>query len=450
MEKMNKVKLVISTAMMKILLLSSVTLAGLATVSSAQAQSTNTVDSEGVYISRRPHSAGVSLGGKAHVVYSQAGMDVYVRSFDSGTWGAPKRIRDNNYFSTNDYHNYPTMIRAPNGKLIVFYFQHDSRAFQLTSPNVDSTSGTWAHKEILPVAEKPGYPTAVTAGNTIYLFYRHKVQEVYRTIKMVKSTDNGATWSSPKTVIDTGNVQAGNFDEIYLNDIAYEQARFGHPERLRMTFHLAGGSYHNQMAKNVHMVYMHTSDDKWRTVAGNTLGFVIDQGDFNNAASKKLLVREVLPTSAVPFPVSQRMAAHHQKDDNDRPLVAYLHRSGSSIVNSSSRWNGSNWVHSSITNDAGWIVNDTQFVSTSKVGVLLSNNATGNFRFYDTSDGGDTWTLKWQRDFSSQFAGGADRFSNGVALGSKSSQIDFLVQSFHHATRRSNYNGDWRTFAIRH
>ncbi|MHC4403334.1 MAG: hypothetical protein ACYTG0_27060, partial [Planctomycetota bacterium] len=44
--------------------------------------------------------------------------------------------------------------------------------------------------------------------------------------RMVKSTDNGKTWSEPITLIDSGHKQKEKYDEVYAHGFSVEKGGF--------------------------------------------------------------------------------------------------------------------------------------------------------------------------------------------------------------------------------
>lgn len=429
---------------------------------------TSTVTNDAPYQSRRPLGGAEVYGSdpKTVLTYSGDNMSVYVREYDEGTssWSAQKKIYTNFYDYPNAYHNYPTIIRAPNGRLLVFYFYHDQEGFQLSAPFTNSIDGVWSRKQILDTSERPGYPMPVVAGNDIYLFYRHKVNNVYRTTRYIKSSDNGQSWSSPVTAIDTQNRDgtggAGGFNEIYHNDIAFETGRAGHPDRLRMSFHLAGDGGHNARSRGVYFGYFNLDDETWESPDGTYLGSVLDYGDlFSRAAATKLLVDPAMPTSSDNKPVNSIMPTQKIYSSSDQPIIGYNINGGGTAPGNDTKpytatfTNGSWQINGFGSGLDNWELKELQKVNGSVIGAVLVKHDQNKIRFYETSNAGAGWSLRWEKNVASEMINGADWINTVTAIGSVDKRLDLYVTTadFSERTTKSRYNdARWRVFTINH
>ena len=134
------------------------------------------------------------------------------------------------------------------------------------SPEPGSIKGTWSSQELWDGELQPSYPTMLRVGNSLYVFIRRKVESVHRRWQFSKSTDSGETWSEPRTILDTEELedgqsgyQAEGFDEVYsVGRKYYDEAN----HRIPIAWHLAGDGSHNKYNKNMYVAYLNTEDDK--------------------------------------------------------------------------------------------------------------------------------------------------------------------------------------------
>jgi hypothetical protein len=232
---------------------------------------------------QRPMATGLydEVADKTFIVWNGPEMDIYVRTYDhsTSTWGGEAKIADLDMIGKWDYHNYPAMILAPNGKLQVYYNRHSKKAFMLEAPNTHSIDGQWSFKEISN--DLNCYPMPVVADDDIYFFYskNNQVSYPYRTFRYIKSTDNGVTWSNPVTVIDSGKNDSNKFDEVYAKQVKYDAVN----NRLYMTWQMAGGEYgHNKQSKDLHMAYLNLNNNKMYGIGDIGCGNIVNYSDFAN------------------------------------------------------------------------------------------------------------------------------------------------------------------------
>src|SRR5207245_7434092 len=96
--------------------------------------------------------------------------DNYVQAFDhaAGTWSDPVPVADGGA----DSHNYPTMVQADDGRLLVFRGMHNTELRVAVSPNPHSAEGDWDDR-LITEGVAATYPMPVkTANGDIYVFFR--------------------------------------------------------------------------------------------------------------------------------------------------------------------------------------------------------------------------------------------------------------------------------------
>src|SRR5438105_4859846 len=130
---------------------------------------------------RRPVAGGVydAVAHRTFISWGGVHEDNYVQAYDhrTGTWSAPVKVGD----GLDDSHNYPTMVQAPDGHLLVFHNLHNTQLFVARSPKPHSIDGTWTEQAI---AEGDGatYPMPfVTDNGTVFVFIRETVRDLDHT-----------------------------------------------------------------------------------------------------------------------------------------------------------------------------------------------------------------------------------------------------------------------------
>jgi hypothetical protein len=257
----------------------------------AAAVSLSQIEGNGAYHARRSFGAGLydSVSNKTFINYSGPQMDVYVKAYNHSTssWEPAVKVADWNDSSTYAYHDYGTMVMLPDGKLGILIFNHSSAAYLLKAPNAHSMDGVWTKTQIN--ADKTAYPMPAVVGNTVYLLYSKNDNQSYpyRTYRMTKSTDSGATWSTPVSIIDSGKT-ADKFNEVYSNGV------YIHGDKIYMTWSMAGGpGGHNHSSRHLYVAYLNTADGNMYSASGTNLGAKVD-----NAELADCLVYDALPVTS--------------------------------------------------------------------------------------------------------------------------------------------------------
>jgi len=190
---------------------------------------------------RRPVGGGVHdpRAGKTFISWGGFQEDNYVQEYDHRrhTWSAPMRVAGGD----NDSHNYPTLIQADDGHLLVFRGLHNRELWVARSPRPHSIEGTWTDT-IIPEGLGATYPMPVkTSDGTIFVFIRETAGDFdpnyptdTRPMKYVRSVDNGLTWQSSAAL--TGDRwciaplnRPDNMNEIYIGQLRHEPATPAHP-----------------------------------------------------------------------------------------------------------------------------------------------------------------------------------------------------------------------------
>jgi len=150
-----------------------------------------------------------------------------------------------------DDHNNPSITVLPDGKLMALYSKHiaGARFFQRTSlVQQPSTNADWGPEVIIPMPANNTYANTYRLSgesNAIYNFSRCINFNPTLTI----STNNGATWGSPRQLVGTGSGNTRPYPRYCSNgtdriDLIYTD---GHPRDVENSvyhmFYRAGGLY---------------------------------------------------------------------------------------------------------------------------------------------------------------------------------------------------------------
>lgn len=143
-----------------------------------------------------------------------------------------------------DYHNYANLVKTPDGEKTIFFARHTKEMFMLKSPN-------W--EKVIISKDFTCYPSPVVVGDDIYVFYsRHDnmangnmVNGIkmypYRSLRYIKSSDSGKTWSKAIKMMDSAKQSPREIDEVYLCGCNYYEKNSLHPNRIQLDWTMWGG-----------------------------------------------------------------------------------------------------------------------------------------------------------------------------------------------------------------
>jgi hypothetical protein len=296
---------------------------------------------------------------KTFVCWMGKNSDSYVQAYDhrTGAWSLPKRVGG----SFPDPHNYPNIVQADDGRLLVFHGSHNSGQQLATAPTPHSIDGEWTDRE-MPEAPGSTYPMPVKAANgDIFVFFRETTRDVFpddptkfsddRPIQYIVSTDDGRTWKTSKELTGKpfilGSVgRPDNMNEVYLGQIRATPRQGRTPERFHMVWTLAGGGPgvhdHDRYHRNLYYAYFQPSNRHFYSVTGADLGTDLDGDEMEN--STKALHTELVRAK----PLSRDIGYTHlvRLLPSGRPVLVFNRQEGDTTVITSARWMGRYWVFS--------------------------------------------------------------------------------------------------------
>ncbi len=337
--------------------------------------------------------------------------DIYGREYDhsNGTWypalnESPKKIME---FTRDpaDRHNYPAVIVLTDGHILVFQSDHleDSDGYALMlykSPNPGTITGAWSER-ILWTENQATYPTAVGADNSIYLFIRRKRESVWRVWQYSKSVDYGETWSEPKTIIDTEdlNDRMSSYQPAGLDEIYSIAKKFYDPinHRIPITWNLAGDEKHNKYNKNLYMAYLNTKDDLMYSPNGSKLGEFVNLAEMDHPDTKCLIEETEKQSAKYTPPLVDNIHHANVTDDGDFFVTYNLKSKVSNRQQIKyARWTGTTW-DIGIIEDREITGDQYRYGSVQKFGsddfrISVIDEANNRVRIIETTDAGETWT----------------------------------------------------------
>jgi hypothetical protein len=405
-------------------------------VPGASAATIDTVTTQSIYGCLRTNGAAVydSTVNKTFVTYSGTNQDIYVKAHDhaTGTWSAATKVATLNVTHSNAYHDYPVLRQLSDGRLVIFQATHTASLQMYTAPAPRSITGTWSNRRIS--TDRPTYPEPIIIGSTIHLFYSQNtdLSWPYRIFRVIKSTNNGQTWSAPQTIIDSGR-SADKYSEVYAFGV-YER-----DGRIYITWSQHGGPIgHNGGGKNIYVAYFNTADSTMRTVSGANLGTGITSGELAQATvvttnPNDLPAGKTLPEEnpvAVPMADGTVILGYGVHTANSRRIVLARYANGA-------------WTNTTIDS------------STSLFKDIVASGDAVEF-VYATADSKRLIAKRWSPtagqaavfDVAVPFSGGADTvfYANFVE---KRGGISVIASTIHYATRKDVHTGRWPIFAIR-
>lgn len=392
---------------------------------------------------------------RTFITWNGPNMDPYVQAYNHATsqWETAVKIGNWNDGSTYAYHDYSTLFMMPNGKPAVIQFDHSTSASLFIAPNANSISGTWTRSTIS--TDRTAYPMPVVVGSTIYLFYSRNddINWPYRTYRVIKSTDNGATWENVSTpgstastvVLDTGKT-SDKFNEIY----AYSFYVSG--SKIYITFALQGGAVHNERGKNLYAIYFDTSNNQIYSVTGTPLGTTVTQSEFDNC----IVVTSLPPTTGTADELHPITYSQFFMTEQGMPFIGYgetikgvgKYIRYAKLVNNS-------WVTGTVASGTAEFNDMTrsgddefEFVYTDD---FVPGSPTAGVTQYliasRVNNAGASVTPLYSLDVN--FGGtNANRIVNANFVTSRQN-IRVVGTMVHDATKMTDYTGRWPVFAVR-
>ena len=129
---------------------------------------------------RRPVAGGVCdpVAGRTFLSWAGRNEDTYVQSYDhaTGAFSAPLLVLS----GRGDTHNYPTMVQAADGHLLIFVGMHNVELVMARSARPHAIDGAWTVRTI-PEGRAASYPMPFRATNgDLFVFFRETTHRIGR------------------------------------------------------------------------------------------------------------------------------------------------------------------------------------------------------------------------------------------------------------------------------
>jgi BNR repeat-containing family member len=351
---------------------------------------------------RRPVAGGVydADAKKTFICWGGKNEDTYVQAYDhgAGTWSKPAKVMSGG----GDSHNYPTMVQANDGRVLIFVGTHNDQLVMARSAQPHAITGTWTVK---PVKEGPAasYPMPLkTANGDIFVFYRETTQEIQssaptdtRPMLYVRSTDNGVTWKSSKTLTGKpfafgATKRSDHLNEVYMGQLRLEPATAGRPERLHLLWTIAGGGpskhTHDAYHKDIYYATFDPATLNFRTVTGEDLGPQLDDAEYDKT---RVLTTALAKPGGLKSPDYIQLVGW-LPDGN--PFLVWITSDTKALLhNTAAVWTGSAWQTKEVA--TGLRTRDMEQIGPTTWRVYANREGTPNIETY-LLESGQTWTTE--------------------------------------------------------
>lgn len=300
---------------------------------------------------RRPVAGGLYDRHARATFISWGGVneDSYVQAYDhrTGTWSAPTFVVG----GRGDSHNYPTMVQAADGHVLIVVGMHNGETVVARSPRPHSVEGPWT-STVVPAGAASSYPMPFrTARGDLFVFFRETTRTLdpsvpsdTRPILYMRSRDNGRTWQS-STELTGDRFALGSTDRPdNLNEIYMGQLRLtGRPDRVHLVWTLAGGGpgqhVHDFYHKDIHYATFDPNTLRFHDARGADLGTQLDDADQEQRC--KVAVTPLVRPAGLRAPDYIQLVGTVL---NGRPFVMWFSADDTGLFhNFASVWTGRGW-----------------------------------------------------------------------------------------------------------
>ncbi len=394
------------------------------------------IASDATYGCRRPHGYGVydPVADKTFVCWNGPGMSVMGRSYDhaTGSWSPEKEICKLDYYGTWDYHNYPNMVLAPDGHLLITWADHTENLQLARSPEPHSMEGEWSHEVIDEGLNC--YPMMIVAGERVYIFFSIAADKKWpqRSFGYIYSDDSGKVWTNQQLGIDSQKLDPDRIDEVYAFHYAVSPATDEQPERISLVWVMRGGpNGHNIGSRNAYYAVFLPESGTWQSVDGTDLGRMIDLEEMEAHCA-------FLDTG--PQPDHQqvtRILTSWYADGT--PFVFYDTPQGCWQAT----WRDGQWQHENMWNLNG---KDLELMPDGSHRMLLAPPGQKSVLIYEQAAKGEAWVKTFESEIP--YDNGADRTWSMGFLDHSRPEVDVLMSQLKRGEEKKDYTGSWPVWTM--
>jgi len=253
---------------------------------------------------RRPVAGAVHdpAAGKTFIAWGGQYENGFVQAYDhrTRTWSAPAQVTA----GENDSHNYPTILQAADGHVLIVVGMHNEGTMVARSPRPHSIDGTW---DVRTVAEgaAASYPMPFrTRSGEIFVFFRETTETIdpsvpsdTRPMLYLRSRDHGRTWQRSSALTGApyalgSTDRADHLNEIYIGQLRHDPGGHGRPERVHLVWTLAGGGpaqhLHDWFHKDIYYASFDPRTLHFHAPGGRDLGVQLTDAEQEGACQVAL------------------------------------------------------------------------------------------------------------------------------------------------------------------
>ncbi len=394
------------------------------------------IASSATYGCRRPHGYGVydPEVDMTFVCWNGPGMSVLGSYYDhvTGEWAPERELCHQEFYSTYDYHNYPNMVQAPDGRLLITWTDHSTDLKLVRSPDPHDMEGEWEYQVI--EEENNCYPMIIRVGERVYIFYSQTkdIHWPYRPFGYVYSDDSGKTWSEHIPAIDSQQADPARIDEIYAFHYSVQPADGENPDRVHFVWVMRGGpNGHNQGSRNAYFATFLPDTGTWQSADGTDLGEEIDLDEM-------LASCVVLDTGSMPDErLINRMLCSYYEDGN--PFVIYNKRNECWQAT----WEDGGWQHQRLEDI---YAKDLERMPDGSHRILLAPGSQSSMEIREQQHKGGEWVKTFER--AVPYADGADRTWSMAFIDDSRPEVDILMSQLKLGQEKKDYSGRWPVWTV--
>jgi hypothetical protein len=247
-----------------------------------------------------------------------------------------------------DSHNYPTMVQARDGHVLLVIGMHNGETVVARSPRPHSVAGEWT-SGVVAAGAAASYPMPFRApSGELFVFFRETSRTLdpaaatdTRPLLYMRSRDHGLTWQSCKEIAGLPFVlgstgRADNLNEIYLGQLRPDG------ERVHLVWTLAGGGpdqhLHDWFHKDIHYASFDPRTLRFRDASGRDLGTQLDDADQEQRC--KVIVTPFVRPAGLKSPDYIQLVGTAL----GRPFVLWFGYDDTGLIhNFASAWTGRDW-----------------------------------------------------------------------------------------------------------
>jgi hypothetical protein len=212
----------------------------------------------------------------------------------------------------------------------------------------------------------------------------------------VRSTDNGVTWASSKTLVGQSQFVIGtttrsdHMNEVYIGQLRLEPATAGRPERVHMVWTLAGGGpsqhLHDWFHKDIYYCTFEPATMRFKSVTGADVGTQVGPTDYDAC---RVLTTDLVRPAELKSPDYIQQVGYLS---DGRPFLVWITMDDTGLLhNTVAVWSGSAWQRREVA--TGLRTREIERLGPNSWRVYANREGTPNVQTF-LLDNGQTWTAE--------------------------------------------------------